>query len=409
MRGRENNPAKAVWPKQSDSNKVWRVLNNVKIHGIKGTATLHENGLNLSFSTGFETSVVLPSSVDAATIALYRIYVLLGIYKKMYVCTGTADNATFDTAIKAMKDSGKLSVVSGTYTFSDSVIVTGKSIVIESAGTFAASESVPHIFNFVRCPNVYVQGLTTSDSGFNYALRFYRCGSVYCRDSTISNVARNGVFAQYCGSVELYNVEITGCGQDGLNVSYSPLRAELCDFNSNDDSGVVFSGTTASISRSNINSNGAHGFEESATDIGCSFAFADVDFNSNGAAGCYCRGNGFVTAHGCNFNSNGTNGLEVDGGLFVTNCGADNNTSNGIRGDGVVVETDATGNGGNGFVGSLIINGSSAIGGSTSGAVVDFTNAYTGSQVVVTGVNFGSETTSTKTITVDNGIVTDIT
>ena len=48
MRGRENNPAKAVWPKQSDLNKVWRTLNNIKIHGQKGTAVLHENGINIS-------------------------------------------------------------------------------------------------------------------------------------------------------------------------------------------------------------------------------------------------------------------------------------------------------------------------------------------------------------------------
>jgi len=48
MRGRENNPAKAVWPKQSDLNKVWRALNNIKIHGQKGTAVLHENGINIS-------------------------------------------------------------------------------------------------------------------------------------------------------------------------------------------------------------------------------------------------------------------------------------------------------------------------------------------------------------------------
>ena len=48
MRGRENNPRKATWVKQSDLSKLWRVLNNITIHGIKGTALTNENGVTIS-------------------------------------------------------------------------------------------------------------------------------------------------------------------------------------------------------------------------------------------------------------------------------------------------------------------------------------------------------------------------
>ncbi len=71
MRGRENNPAKAVWPKQSDSNKVWRALNNIKIHGQKGTATLHPNGINISLKPpqGVAVADVGGKSVTSGVVA----------------------------------------------------------------------------------------------------------------------------------------------------------------------------------------------------------------------------------------------------------------------------------------------------------------------------------------------------
>ena len=81
MRGRENNPAKAVWPKQSDSNKVWRALNNIKIHGVKGTATLHPNGINISLNP--------PQRVAVADVG--GMVVTDGVIAS---CTITLDNGT---------------------------------------------------------------------------------------------------------------------------------------------------------------------------------------------------------------------------------------------------------------------------------------------------------------------------
>jgi len=48
MRGRENNPEKTAWMKQSDLSRIWRVLDNINIHGVKGTAVLHPNGVNIT-------------------------------------------------------------------------------------------------------------------------------------------------------------------------------------------------------------------------------------------------------------------------------------------------------------------------------------------------------------------------
>ena len=112
MRGRENNPAKPVWPKQSDSNKVWRALNNIKIHGQKGTAVLHENGINISLKS--QKSII--AKITGAPTA--------GVYPVSFYANGKNAEATATGTVEVLNLAVAETLPSGTWIIASASAVT---------------------------------------------------------------------------------------------------------------------------------------------------------------------------------------------------------------------------------------------------------------------------------------------
>jgi len=381
---KKGDPVRAVANAQ-DHNRVANVLNDIQGIGCRVVKPVNGDGRGWKIIVGDGSSDIDTTEIDPtftppksskSKITIAASDSSAGdIAAADYACDGTDDHEEINNAIASVSSNGTIYFYAGTYTIGDQIIVdkpislygaARATTIIQPKLSWTAASSAIRILGDSAL-SVGVKNLTVTANGSD---KFYSAVLCLCGCAcSIKNCALT-----YSSTANLYYAS------GGLSGMLTVVDSAL---DNSDGSGAWIRGEGPAFCHdSTFSNNGGDGVY-----LEFSFGFFNKCVaSSNGANGFYRVSGGHGIASDCTASSNTLNDFSYF--LSVVNCTALSNGSNDLGNCRYACNTNAT-----------------------NRVVTDDADApvYSGSFSVVTSVNFGASTVTTKTITVAaDGRITNV-